>query len=129
MRIREQGLFVMGVGRKQTPKAFVNACNVFVYTENLAAEGEPTEPPGTPAGDDGWVPTVCQATEMACQDDGWALLSTVGSHIRNLDPAFDSRSFGYKQLSLLIKSCPKVFKTKESKTKEGPSVVYVRLAD
>ena len=34
-RIREQGLFVMGVGRSDTPKAFVNACEVFVYTENL----------------------------------------------------------------------------------------------
>ena len=35
-RIREQGLFVMGVGRSDTPKSFVNACEVFVYTENLS---------------------------------------------------------------------------------------------
>ena len=34
-RIREQGLFVMGIGRSDTPKAFVNACEIFVYTENL----------------------------------------------------------------------------------------------
>ena len=34
-RIREHGLFVMGVGRSDTPKSFVNACEVFVYTENL----------------------------------------------------------------------------------------------
>lgn len=129
MRIREQGLFVMGVGRKQTPKAFVNACNVFVYTENLAAEREPAEALATPAGEVDWVQTVCQATDMACQDDGWALLSMVGSHIRKLDPGFDARSFGYKQLSLLIKSCPEVFNTRESKTEEGPSVVYVRLAN
>lgn len=32
-RIREQGLFVMGVGRSTTPKAFISACEVFVYTE------------------------------------------------------------------------------------------------
>ena len=37
-RIREQGLFVMGVGKSTTPKAFVNACEVFVYTENLAPQ-------------------------------------------------------------------------------------------
>ena len=39
-RIREGGLFVMGVGRSDTPKSFVNACEVFVYTENLAPQGK-----------------------------------------------------------------------------------------
>src|SRR5690606_22841367 len=37
-RIRETGIFVMGIGEKKTPKAFVNACDLFVYTENLQAE-------------------------------------------------------------------------------------------
>src|SRR6266540_6303876 len=35
-RIREAGVFVMGIGEKKTPKPFVNACDVFVFTENLA---------------------------------------------------------------------------------------------
>ena len=34
-RIREKAFFVMGIGQKKTPRAFVNACDVFVYTENL----------------------------------------------------------------------------------------------
>src|SRR5512137_1095980 len=34
-RIREMGFFVMGIGKQTTPKAFVNACNIFIYTENL----------------------------------------------------------------------------------------------
>src|SRR6187401_57781 len=37
-RIRETGIFVMGIGEKKTPKPFVNACDVFVYTENLITE-------------------------------------------------------------------------------------------
>src|SRR6266705_5268423 len=37
-RIREAGIFVMGIGEKKTPKAFVNACDLFVYTENLVEE-------------------------------------------------------------------------------------------
>src|SRR5574339_1254959 len=36
-RIREAGIFVMGIGEKKTPKPFVNACDVFVYTSNLVA--------------------------------------------------------------------------------------------
>src|SRR5664280_1405862 len=37
-RIRETGVFVMGIGEKKTPKPFVNACDVFIYTSNLVAE-------------------------------------------------------------------------------------------
>lgn len=39
-RIREEGLFVMGIGRKNTPIAFVNSCEIFTFTENLAPEKE-----------------------------------------------------------------------------------------
>src|SRR4026208_2269686 len=34
-RIRENRLFVMGIGKKLTPLAFVNACDIFVCAENL----------------------------------------------------------------------------------------------
>lgn len=37
-RIREEGLFVMGIGRKNTPIAFVNSCEIFTFTENLCLE-------------------------------------------------------------------------------------------
>src|SRR6185369_1575480 len=37
-RIRQTGIFVMGIGEKKTPKAFVNACDLFVHTENLVEE-------------------------------------------------------------------------------------------
>ena len=31
-RIREEGLFVMGIGRKTTPIAFVNSCEIFTFS-------------------------------------------------------------------------------------------------
>jgi hypothetical protein len=34
-RIREEGLFVMGIGRSHTPEAFVKACENFTYAEIL----------------------------------------------------------------------------------------------
>jgi len=37
-RIREDGLFVMGIGRKTTPIAFVNSCEIFTFSENLVHE-------------------------------------------------------------------------------------------
>ena len=126
-RIREQGLFVMGVGRSDTPKSFVNACEVFVYTENLSPEEESGIQVAELASSD-WTETVQRAFEMATQDDGWAFLGAVGSYLRQLDPAFDSRSYGHKQLSLLIKSRPELFDMRETKTSSGPSLIYVKPA-
>ena len=125
-RIREQGLFVMGIGRLDTPKSFVNACEVFVYTENLSPDEERDSKVAELASSD-WTETVRRAVEMATQDDDWAFLAAVGSYLRQLDPAFDPRSYGHKQLSLLIKSRPELFEVRRSKTKSGPSLVYVRL--
>ncbi|CAI8046795.1 1D-myo-inositol 2-acetamido-2-deoxy-alpha-D-glucopyranoside deacetylase [Geodia barretti] len=38
IRIREEGMFVMGVGRSNTIKSFAHACNIFVHTEDLLAQ-------------------------------------------------------------------------------------------
>jgi hypothetical protein len=40
-RIRESGLLVVGIGEKKTPRAFVSACNVFIYTENIKRKSRP----------------------------------------------------------------------------------------
>src|SRR5512141_3336082 len=48
-RIRETGIFVMGIGEKKTPKAFVNACDVFVYTENLVVPKKAAQQKQAPA--------------------------------------------------------------------------------
>lgn len=39
-RIREEGIFVMGIGQAKTPEAFVKACEIFTFTENLADREE-----------------------------------------------------------------------------------------
>jgi uncharacterized LabA/DUF88 family protein len=43
-RIREEGLFVMGMGKSHTPEAFVKACETFIYTEILTAKPENIKP-------------------------------------------------------------------------------------
>lgn len=139
-RIREKGFFVMGIGKKNTPRAFVNACDVFTYTENLLPESQRPKPassrrkkgtaaaPQEPATPDP-LPLLKNAFEIASQEDGWAFLGTLGHHVRQLDPGFDSRTYGYKQLSVLIRSMPKHFELKESKSEDGTAVLYVRMKD
>lgn len=41
-RLREEGFFVMGMGKSHTPKAFVKACENFIYTEILAPHNKTT---------------------------------------------------------------------------------------
>ena len=110
MRIREQGLFVMGIGRFHTPKSFVNACAVFVYTENLSPQSD-KDPKHSEVDNSEWLMTVKRAIEKAETDDGWALLAAVGNHIHQLNPDFDPRTYKHKQLSSLIKSEPSIFET------------------
>ena len=133
-RIREKGVFVMGVGRKTTPRAFVNACQVFVYTENLvpqvkkqkAAETKPTN--AEPAKDEA-LPLLKNAFDLAVQDNGWAFLGTIGNHLRQLDPGFDSRTYGHSRLSSHIRAYPDTFQIKENRKKDGTSIISVSLKE
>ena len=133
-RIRETGIFVMGIGAKKTPKPFVNACDVFVYTENLDTEKKRTEAkkkrtkdrkePAEPEP----VPLLKQAFEMAVREDGWASLAMIGNALYQLDPAFDPRTYGHRQLSRLISKYKKYFVTRKRET-NGSTLFYVRLKD
>jgi uncharacterized LabA/DUF88 family protein/Fe-S-cluster formation regulator IscX/YfhJ len=124
-RIRESGVFVMGIGRKNTPKPFVNACDLFVYTENLIVVKEPVKPKQVNTStknkkvkdekeDLDPVPLLEQAFEMAVQENGWAALSTLGNALYQLDPGFDPRTYGYKQLSKMITNLKNRFEVKTS---------------
>jgi uncharacterized LabA/DUF88 family protein len=135
-RIREKGIFVMGIGKKTTPKAFINACNIFIYTENLAPktsakkkkpEKKTKSSQGTTRSLDP-VPLLKGAFDMALQEDGWANLATMGFYLHQLDPSFDPRTYGYKQLSQLIKSQSNLFDMK-FKEEDGATHVYVRLKE
>ena len=130
IRIRDQGLFVMGIGRPETPKSFVNACEVFVHTTNLIPESKPKPEPDKAIIQGDWIRTVKKAIEATDghdgRMDGWAPLTAVGIYVRKLDPAFDPRSFGHKNLSALIGSRPKSFEMRTGKGKDDASVIEVK---
>jgi len=132
-RIREKGLFVMGIGNLNTPKAFVNACERFVHVENLQLEESQTQATQDPKPKVDQivkpldpVPMLRKAVDSCVQDDGWAFLAEVGSRLQKLDPAFDARTYGHKQLSPLFKAHSREF---EIKTKGGTSLVRIRAAE
>ena len=129
-RIREQGLFVMEIGRPETARSFINTCEVSVGTSNLGQKDKPQAASRKSENGSNWAPIVRKAIEATDgtdgRMDGWAPLSAAGSYMRKLDPAFDPRSFGHKSLSGLIKSCPESFRTRTDGTDQGRCVGHPR---
>ena len=59
------------------------------------------------------IPLLTQAFEMAVQQDGWASLATMGNALYQLDPGFDPRTYGHKQLSKMMMNFKHRFEIQE----------------
>ena len=132
-RIREDGLFVMGIGRNTTPIAFINSCEIFTFTENLSSEIEISEKAEagkvvkTKTKQDKPLPKakankqfdkketisesvlnlIDKAFEISTNEEDEAYISKVGLSLRKIDPSFDSRTYGFKTLTQLFESIEK----------------------
>jgi uncharacterized LabA/DUF88 family protein len=96
MRMKESGLVVYGIGELKTPEPFRQACNQFIFIENL-------EPREHVTFTDDIQELVLSAVEDAADEEGWAFLSQVGIILRNKKPDFDYRTYGYRRLGELVK--------------------------
>ena len=72
------------------------------------------------------LPLLLQGFEMVAKEEEWVHLAALGNALRQLDPAFDPRTFGHQRLQSLIKDYPETFvlKLDDSKT---PPVAYIAL--
>lgn len=144
LRIKEEGLIVLGFGEQKTPDAFRNACHKFIFTELLrpvspekgdgdkpeaagkpgsrrkkAAKGTkpaetPTKAPSEPSGAKEFPRAfIVEALNAASDEDGWADLGTFANYLTKLQPDFDSRLYGHKKLSSLVKAKKELFEIEE----------------
>ena len=138
-RLREAGKMAIGIGeRKRTPKPFVKACNIFVYTENLVLFGETdvlTASVGTEAESrvlthdlDELIALLKKALDHSQCDDGSCLLSQVGIALHKIDPGFDPRTYGKKKLLDLIEMFPDTFEV-SSNVIGGPMSIWLKDGD
>ncbi len=150
LRIREEGLTVLGFGEQKTPEAFRNACHKFIFTEVLrplasqengasvsVTETTQAKSAVIAANSTDLIPEqhtkdfprefVLEALEKSCDDTGWANLANFGSYLTKLQPDFDARHYGFKKLSELIKAKTDLFQL-EKKPVPGSDVkvLYVR---
>ncbi|HNX24714.1 MAG TPA: NYN domain-containing protein [Spirochaetota bacterium] len=111
-RIREEGIFVMGIGEKKTPNAFVQSCEIFTYCENIMPDIEKEKPHGRnalskikkallPSVD---LDLINKAYEMSLSEGSETHISHVGSNLRKINPSFDPRAYGYKNLTQMFEN-------------------------
>lgn len=103
-RALAEGKVVLGFGERKAPSPFVNACSKFLFLDQ-EPEQNGTEPKKKKSlkSDTKLINLLRQAIESTEEDNGWAALGPVGSHISN-KTSFDSRNYGFKNLSSLLKA-------------------------
>ena len=127
IRLREAGKRVIGIGERKTPNPFIVACDKFIYIEVIRAnqsekeEKEEKEEPGEApqkAPDksskrssrsrarvpDAVVQLIADSVADLADEQEWVFMGELGNLLVKKQPDFDSRNFGYRSLSALIKS-------------------------
>lgn len=150
-RIREEGIFVMGIGEaNKTAEAFVNACDLFVFTENLSGDTndntdkqskikpakttKQTEkqadkidlPINKITKDPIDINNILKAFDMVVDDNSLAYMGEMGTALRKLDPSFDCRTYGSATMTNLFKRLPNLF---ELVYQDNGSSLYLKLKD
>jgi len=130
-RLRESEIFVFGVGEKKTPISFRNACDDFIFTENLGVEPEAqkkksADPKKRNDAVAALVPVLSKAWEQYQDDDGWANVASAGSFVKRSKPDFDPRTYGLAKLTDIIALLSQHFEMKKYKGKGTGNIVGYR---
>ena len=133
-RLRESGMYVVGMGEKKTPSAFVSACNLFKYLEILTKsntvasttannKSKPEEPVviTCPASTDMLTVSITNIINDTSDEEGWSSLGEVGNLLIKRFPDFDTRNYGFNKLTPLVRSLKK-FEVKSVKKQ-----VYIKI--
>jgi uncharacterized protein (TIGR00288 family) len=125
LRLRADGKQVIGFGGQNAPSPFVNSCTRFLYLDEVKKSASTSKGDGrataTQLKRDSKLMNVLRSGVEAFEDeDGWAPLDLVGSHISN-QGSFDQRNYGFSKLSGLFAAID-LFEIKKEKKGDITSV-------
>lgn len=107
MRLREDRMYVIGMGESKTPAALVKACDRFVHLGLIA--GEESKQTTSKHKNEIAVTSIEQIEEEIIsyinsnENEEAISLSSVGSHLKQKFTDFDVRNYGFSQLSVFIR--------------------------
>lgn len=112
-RLRESGMYVMGMGEKKTPKPFISACEKFKYLEVLDLDNDTKVDEKTDkkkilkedlSNKNELIKSIKLIINESSDEDGWINLGKVGDKLNKRYPDFDTRNYGFSKLSSLVES-------------------------
>lgn len=142
MRLREAGKTVIGMGKQQTPRPFVTACNQFKYLDLLSQEVQKEKTATVKKATKKSAPqeskkntnqklvdSISKIIEANSNDDGWMYAAQVGKLLQKKYPDFDCRNYGYKKFALLLEGLG--FDTRKEPGGEDANAceVYVKIKE
>jgi uncharacterized LabA/DUF88 family protein len=122
-RLRESGMFVLGMGEKKTPKPFIAACNQFKYLDVLAEpENAEEELKNNVEAEDLYVikEAIIKMMNEVDADEQSMSMGELGNRLVKRYPDFDVRNYGVNKLSIFLKKFD--FLEIHTKGKEGTSL-------
>lgn len=108
MRLREENMFVLGMGESKTPLALTRACNRFIHLNLVAEQNKALE--GNESLESNEEQNVTSITEvrqailaLINENDGKQVdLARIGSRLNDKFSDFDVRNYGYTKLSTMV---------------------------
>jgi len=93
-RIREKGKTVIGLGEKKSIKAFVNACNEFIYLDDNTVEVntiKPEESENSEISDEETLDMLMNTAveKLPKNQDGWVEMHKIIPYLKQIKPDFD----------------------------------------
>lgn len=133
-RLKESEIYVFGFGEHKTPISFRNACDDFIFTENLKFSSDLVEEEfetrsSKESKEDSLnelVKILHVGFEKTQDDEGWASVSAAGQYIKRQYPDFDPRTYGSSKITSLLAKLKIHFEMKRYPGKGTTTIVDYR---
>ena len=132
-RLREAGMYVIGMGEKKTPMSFISACEKFKYLEVLAEvslssieSNEKQEVKKAMASKKELIKSIKEIINDSSDEEGWVYLGEVGNKLNKRYPDFDTRNYGFSKLTPLISSLNQFEIESRKNNNSNSQVNYIR---
>lgn len=134
-RLRESGMYIVGMGEQKTPAPFIAACNKFKYLEiiskneendNISCKDKQNCVNTQVTKLSKISKTIISIVDETSDDSGLSSLSEVGNILQKRYPDFDVRNYGFSKLTKLIESLNKFEITNTTNTETNARIVFIR---
>ena len=106
VRLREENMFVLGMGESKTPQALTRACNRFIHLNLVAEQNKSSGVSDADAAQETNATTLTEIRQfifaLLNESGGQVDLGQLGNRLNDRFSDFDVRNYGYTKLSTMV---------------------------